>query len=1336
MITDFRKTLLLVEDDDHIAHLEKLSLEKLGYFVLLARTGESAINMMNTIDNIDLVLMDINLGFGIDGIEAAAQIIAKHEVPLIFLTAHSETELLSKTEKINSYGIVIKNSGIDILNASIKTAFRLFYSGRKKNHTDNPNNNDESDNILKAIAEKTDDFIAITDTDGIITYASSSSLTVFGYSSEKMLGRHFSEFINEPDLTSAMNDFQSAIKNNYKIKDLQIQLKRNDGSLFWAEVSGSSFNSVNLNGVLVIVRDISKRKLSEESIAKSELLLKSSIESQKDTILFSIDTNYHYLYFNKAHSDAMKYAYNMDVRLGMNILDCITNEEDRIVAKQNYDRAFNGESHNNIRIYGDAHLDWYESFFNPILNDKLEIIGATGLARNITERINVNKALATSHEMLNKLSERVPGVIYQYRLYPDGHSCFPFASNGIKDIYEVSPEEVREDASKVFTRLHPDDAKRVRDLIFESARNLSHFFCEFKVLLPNQGLRWRYSDAVPELLEDNSVLWYGIIYDITDRKNTEEQLKKSREEFRNYFEMGSIGMCVTSQEKGWVEVNDKLCRMLGYSKDELRKLTWSELTHPDDLAPDVALFNRVLSGDLDNYQMDKRFIRKDGSILYTTMNVSCQRNDDGSFNHLLTSLLDITDRKHSELIRNIQFNIAEAMVTAKSLEELCATIRNELSALFDTTNFFIALYDPKTDLLSAPFDKDEKDDFPSWSCSDSLSGYVIRQKKSMLLNKNDIQNLADSGAISLIGARAESWLGVPLEHEGKVLGAIIIQSYVNNNAYTRESLEVLESIANQLTIYIEQELTKQELVKSETRYRTLFNEAPFVVWEEDLSAIKLYLDELSAKGISDINDYFDNNPHELEHCLSLIKVLAVNTTALSFYGASDSEELIKNLPRTFTKESTDVFKNELNILINHQSIFEAEFSQKTLSGELRHVFMRIFIPESEKDSFSRVIVVMLDITDRKKAQEAVSMSELRFREIWDKSFDGMRLLDKDGRIVMVNPALCSLIGKSRTDLEGQFFDIMFDPEEAQRIRESAVRRFRDNIIEPYLERQIKLWNGKELWVELSNSSIDLHDGEHFLLSIFRDITERKFAEKEIRLTNEKLAQINSQKDKFFSIIAHDLRSPFQGLLGLTEIMVEDSGSLTLRELNDISRSINKSATVLYELLVNLLEWSQMQRGSFDFAPKSLNILQIAEKNVETIRPVAAQKNISLDLDIPPNLKIYADEKMINSVIRNFLSNGVKFTNKGGNVKISAKMKNPGIIQISVSDNGTGMTEEYKNKLFKIDERIGYNGTEGEPSSGLGLLLCKEFVEKNGGTIEVETEFGKGSKFSILIPSAK
>ena len=241
------------------------------------------------------------------------------------------------------------------------------------------------------------------------------------------------------------------------------------------------------------------------------------------------------------------------------------------------------------------------------------------------------------------------------------------------------------------------------------------------------------------------------------------------------------------------------------------------------------------------------------------------------------------------------------------------------------------------------------------------------------------------------------------------------------------------------------------------------------------------------------------------------------------------------------------------------------------------------------------------------------------------------------------------------------------------------------------------------------------------------------AEEEIKNKNTELSKINAEKDKFFSIIAHDLKSPFHGFLNLTELMADSTEKFSQEEFVENSKSLNESARNLYKLLENLLEWAQMQNGSMSFSPQEIDLQKIVSKSIKTVKDRAVQKGITIINKVPKMQEIYADEKMIDSVFRNLLSNAIKFTRKDGKIIVSTEASANEKIEVTVSDTGVGMSEENVKKLFKLEEKVSSKGTEGEPSTGLGLLLCKEFVEKHGGKIWVESEVGKGSRFTIALP---
>ena len=258
----------------------------------------------------------------------------------------------------------------------------------------------------------------------------------------------------------------------------------------------------------------------------------------------------------------------------------------------------------------------------------------------------------------------------------------------------------------------------------------------------------------------------------------------------------------------------------------------------------------------------------------------------------------------------------------------------------------------------------------------------------------------------------------------------------------------------------------------------------------------------------------------------------------------------------------------------------------------------------------------------------------------------------------------------------------------------------------------------------------------FLVSIGNQIAiaiERKKAEEEISFKNEQLQLINAEKDKFFSIIAHDLRGPLSAFVDATQILTEEIQNMDLEEIKDITMSMKTSASNIYGLLENLLEWSRLRRGAMDFVPENLNLKKKIEASIDVLSESAREKGIGLTISVPGELEIRADIHMFDTIIRNLISNAIKFTISGGKVIVTANYNGDHYIVVKISDSGIGMAPELKNKLFQIDEKTSRPGTEGETSTGLGLLLCKEFIEKHGGKIWVESSVGQGSTFSFSLP---
>jgi signal transduction histidine kinase len=305
-----------------------------------------------------------------------------------------------------------------------------------------------------------------------------------------------------------------------------------------------------------------------------------------------------------------------------------------------------------------------------------------------------------------------------------------------------------------------------------------------------------------------------------------------------------------------------------------------------------------------------------------------------------------------------------------------------------------------------------------------------------------------------------------------------------------------------------------------------------------------------------------------------------------------------------------------------------------------------------------------------------------------------------------------------------------DVEDVKRLNEDCIIQKR-----PFDWKGRALIRGEDSWLHISSMPMDLDNGDTLWNGLIVDITEQMLSKAEIEHQNKELQKVNAEKDKFFSIIAHDLRSPFNGFLGLSQIMAEDLPSLTMSEVQDIAIRMSKSARNLFRLLNNLLEWSQIQQGAIRFKPEIIYLEPVILGIFDVIQESAKSKRIDLVNHIPDGLVVRADANMLQTILRNLISNALKFTPKGGNMKISAKTIGNNLVEISIQDTGIGMNKILLDNLFRIDVQSCREGTDLEPGSGLGLLLCKEFVEIHGGKLWVESEEGIGSTFYFTLPRA-
>jgi PAS domain S-box-containing protein len=372
--------------------------------------------------------------------------------------------------------------------------------------------------------------------------------------------------------------------------------------------------------------------------------------------------------------------------------------------------------------------------------------------------------------------------------------------------------------------------------------------------------------------------------------------------------------------------------------------------------------------------------------------------------------------------------------------------------------------------------------------------------------------------------------------------------------------------------------------------------------------------------------------------------------------------------------------------------------------------------------------VATDITERKLLEEKLLIKDFAL----ENSPVAVGLADLKGNVFYTNDAFIKQWGyKDKSDIYGKHISEFSISKDIVNLSFSKMKQGLSFHGEGRLKRQ----DGSTFESLISARMVNTKDGKPLcIMALFVDITDLKIKEAEIVEKNDQLIQANSEKDKFFSIIAHDLRSPFNSFLGFTQLLVEDLDSMTLKDIQQIAELMRNSATNLFKLLENLLEWSRIRRGVTSFAPEQYILKSIMDESLQAVVEAGNKKGVVIKQEISEIIRVYADEYMIKSTIRNLATNALKFTNKGGSVVISASLLADNYVEVSIKDSGIGMNKSILDNLFRLDEQTNRKGTEGEPSSGLGLIICKEFIEKNGGKLRIESEENIGSIFYFTVPA--
>ncbi len=437
---------------------------------------------------------------------------------------------------------------------------------------------------------------------------------------------------------------------------------------------------------------------------------------------------------------------------------------------------------------------------------------------------------------------------------------------------------------------------------------------------------------------------------------------------------------------------------------------------------------------------------------------------------------------------------------------------------------------------------------------------------------------------------------------------------------------------------------------------------------------------------------------------------------------------------TRTSDELKIFANNREFqkiklqLLSGLNVSNVELKVSTKSGEvIIGQFSMTDIVINEEPCW---LTSMIDVTLLRNATEALKLSEKKYRTIFENVQDIFYQTDLYGYILDISPSITKYTNFTREYLIGKNVSIVYKDPNDRAILISLLKEKKE--VEDHEIVLIDDKNNERITSVNAHFIFDINGQPIGIEGALRDITARKNAELKLKEYADELKNVNAQKDKFFSIISHDLRGPLGGVKGMIEILLDDNESFTQKELREFYLELHKSISMQSSLLEDLLEWSRIQSNRLPLIKNHLNCNIEVTYVLDLLKQNALFKRITIKKEINPELEVYADSNMFQLVLRNLISNAIKFSYENTEINVTAKEENSFTV-FCVSDNGVGLSKKNIEKLFRLDVQITTDGTKKEKGTGIGLILCKEIITKHNGDIWVESEAGKGSKFFFSFP---
>ena len=1003
----------------------------------------------------------------------------------------------------------------------------------------------------------------------------------------------------------------------------------------------------------------------------------------------------------------------------------------------------------------------------------------------IKENKRVYDELRESEKRFRLLAENAQDIIFRFELYPQWG--FSFISPSVTKITGYTPEEFYNDPDLPYKIMHPDDK-----LIFEKVKKGEvklEVFSTFRCFKKDGMLIRLEVSSVPIFKSEKEVIAIeGIVRDVTERINLENEIKERQEHFEKLADSTNTAIFVYQGEY-FSYVNKAAERITGYTKDELLKMKFYELVHPEfrELVKERGFKRQKGESVPTNYEF--KIITKSGKekwIDFTGSLINWFGKPAG-----LGTAYDITPLK-------------------KAIESL-GRAQEQWKAIFDKAPVGLLIEDQNGTIVNA---NKKYEEIAGYS-RDELIGKpidILASPENKYKVKENIQKI--------LGGEVLDHIVESIHKDGSKIYVHLIETKFTLPDGSPGILSICEDITEKVKL-------ENKLIESEKKFRTIFETANEGIAIADTQNVLIDVnkkfcemtgyrpDEIIGKNFGELflleedrkeqeireqnrrkgidQQYevrlkrkdnsliwarvsatwiFDNSKYlgsfafftditeqkkleeelkQSEEQFRLIwensqdgmrltdeegKVILVNPAYCNIVGLPKEEIEGKYISDIYSCSNA----RKLEILKKHQERFiseniKARFETFVTLHDGRKIWLDVSNSFINVGGKRLLLGIFRDITEKKKLSEELIKSERLFRSVWENSKDAMVLSDNSGNIRMVNEALCKLVDLPPEKLIGYPLGVVFHADIRDKMLEMHIERFSESKFDKVFEGEVILHDGRKIWIEAKFGTIHTDEG-NLLFAIIRDITERKKLIDELIRAKDEAEEANRLKSGFISMMSHEIRTPLNVILGFNTVIRElfDKG-----EDEEVSRyfdAVENASKRLLDTINKILDISRIEAGEFKLNLIEIDLNKKIQKVTEQLNVLANSKEIKLELTLDhsiPNLKL--DEYCLEGILVNLINNAIKFSSPGTVVEI--KSQNLGNkVSIKVRDYGIGMSEEYQKHLFQpfSQEEVGYKRPyEG---TGLGLALTKKFVELMKGKIKVWSKKGEGSEFEVIFPVSK